>query len=198
MDKARWPTYRCNAYVHPGSGRVAQRHCSGMHDDGESANGCCGGCARSRELRILRSLLERNEWKACFLSRLAYAPMAVKNYGFGGVTPVSFRCFVPSSLLGDFPNTLLFTHLGGSVSSIVDAVQGKEKLGTAPKVGLVISIMCTFVILLAVGYYVKKGLRDEEARMSQSIQGPTAGVAREVTVAVVTAAAGPTGYTRRV
>eukprot|EP01043_Picozoa_sp_COSAG02_P045293 COSAG02_NODE_4126_length_5741_cov_164.845090_5_plen_176_part_00 len=169
-----------------------QRCCGGMSDDGESEGGCCGGCARSRELRILRSLLERNEWKACFLSRLAYAPMAVKNYGFGGVTPVSFSCFMPSSLLGDFPNTVLFTHLGGSVSSIVDAVQGKEQLGTAPKVGLVISITCTATILLLVGYYVKNQLRDEEVRISQSIQGPTAEVAGG---AVATAAARPTGYT---
>lgn len=190
----RRPTHLCNACVHPGAGRLAQRHCGG-----ESETGCCGGCARSRELQILRSLLERNEWRACFLSRLAYAPMAVKNYGFGGATPVSFRCFVPSSLLGDFPNTLLFTHLGGSVSSIVDAVQGKEKLGTAPKVGLAISLTCTVVILLVVGSYVKKEMRGEEARISRSIQGPTAGMAREVNVgAVVTATAGPTGYTRRV
>lgn len=171
---------------------MGQRHCGG---NGQSASGCCG-CARSKELRILRSLLERNEWKACFLSRLAYAPMAVKNYGFGGATPVSFWCFVPCSLVGDFPNTLLFTHLGGSVSSIVDAVQGKVPLGTAPKVGLAISITCTVVILLVVGCYVKRELRDEEARMSQSIQGPAAVVARKETV--LAAAPRPAENTRMV
>ena len=171
-----------------------QRRCGGIPDDGGSGGGCCGGCARSRELQILRSLLKRNEWKACFLSRLAYAPMAVKNYGFGGATPVSFSCFMPSSLLGDFPNTVLFTHLGGSVSSIVDAVQGKEQLGVAPKVGLAISITCTAIILVVVGYYAKQQLRDEEVRMSQSIQGPTAGLV----VGAVGTAARPTGYTRRV
>ena len=125
--------------------------------------------------------------KASLLSRLAYAPMAVKNYGFGGVTPVSFRCFALCSLVGDFPNTLLFTHLGGSVSSIVDAVKGKETLGTAPKVGLVISILCTAILLLTLGYYVKRELRDEERRIS--IQGPVAAPEARVAAAAAAAAA---------
>ena len=191
----RRPTHHLYAVI----GRLVQLRYGSNHAHEETGTGCCGGCAESKELRILRSLLERNEWKACLLSRLAYAPMAVKNYGFGGLTPVAFRCFAPSSLIGDFPNTLLFTHLGGSVSSIVDAVQGKETLGTAPKVGLAISITCTAIILLTVGYYVKRELRDEEMRISQSTQAPTAGLARVPTgESVFTTAVRPTGNTRRV
>lgn len=148
------------------------RHYGCSHARDEPVDGCCGSCARSSELRVLRSLLKRNELKACFYSRIAYAPMAVKNYGFGGLTPVNFRTFAPCSLIGDFPNTVLFTHLGGSVDSIVAALDGKEALGTAPKIGLAISITGTVIILVVVGYYVRRELRDEEARMSLRVAAP--------------------------
>eukprot|EP01045_Picozoa_sp_COSAG04_P002868 COSAG04_NODE_109_length_25931_cov_38.787279_23_plen_293_part_00 len=149
-----------------GLGRLLRRGCGGAAAEG---GGCCceEGCEQSRTLRILNSLLAENEIKATLLSRIAYAPMAVKNYGFGGFTPVSIKCFAVCSVLGDLPNTLLFTHLGGSVSSLVEALKGQESLGIAPRIGLAVSLTITALILGAVALLVRRVMRDEEVRATR-------------------------------
>ena len=45
----------------------------------------------------------------------------------GGFTKTKTWVFATCSLAGDFPNTLLFTHLGGSVSSLVGAVKVRSE-----------------------------------------------------------------------
>jgi hypothetical protein len=110
--------------------------------------------------------------------------MAVKNYGFGGFTKTKTWIFALCSLVGDFPNTLLFTHLGGSVSSLVSAVKGTEPLGTTPKVGLALSICCTVLLLIVVGSYVKKSLREHAVTVTPR-QEETLGTAASVNAPAV-------------
>jgi hypothetical protein len=47
-------------------------------------------------ITTLLKIMEENQYKATIISRLAYAPMAVKNYGFGALTPV--RPWAPIAL----------------------------------------------------------------------------------------------------
>ena len=111
-------------------------------------------------------MVKRNQWKATLLSRVAYAPMALKNYGFGGFTSVSGPCFCVCSLLGDLPNTVLFTHLGGSVADIADALGGKQSRGTAPKIGLAASCTITCLLVFIVALVARREIKQQENRAS--------------------------------
>ena len=125
--------------------------------------GCCGSAGRSRVMVILQDMVSRNPYKATLLSRIAYAPMAVKNYGFGAfLHDVPALSFAVCALVGDFPNVLLFTHLGGTVSDIADALDGKKPLGDAPKVGLAISLAVTVTCLVLLGGIARREMRAAE------------------------------------
>ena len=141
--------------------KTCQKHpCCQFGGEGDVNDGAPPGM-----LHVLKQLVHKNPMTATILSRLAFAPMAVKNYGFGGFSPVPVHTFLMCVLVGDFPNTVLFTHLGGTVSDIADAIDGKTKLGVGPKIGLAISVAVTGGLVVLVTYLARREMRKQQAQL---------------------------------
>ena len=70
---------------------------------GGGGGGGGGGEPSSAEtlLKLLQTMLQRNEAKALVLARFAYAPMPIKNYGMGALTTVGLWPFAWTCLVGD-------------------------------------------------------------------------------------------------
>ena len=69
------------------------------------------------------------------------------------------------------PNTVLFTHLGATASSIVEAVEGDESMGPAAKLVLFINLA---VLVSAVSIFAWAARREIAKQNTQSDGGDTA------------------------
>jgi uncharacterized membrane protein YdjX (TVP38/TMEM64 family) len=107
-----------------------------------------------------------------FLTRIAFIPMAVKNYGISIIRSVPLGKFTLCTVVGSIPFTLVWSYFGSASEGLI-ALSGSQetKSQKALKISLlVIGILAAILFVLVVRHYTKKHI----SRISQNaIKSPT-------------------------
>ena len=110
---------------------------------------------RFKVLRMFERVMAKNAVKMVFLIRLAYMPIALKNYGLS-LFAVRRRLFILATLLCTIPECALFAYFGSSAGDIVDLLDGKYSGGPLGIATLAIGVVVALVVLFLIIYYTRK------------------------------------------
>jgi len=135
---------------------------------------------RFRILRTFDRVISKNATKMVFLIRLAYMPIALKNYGLSFFA-IKRRLFIISTLVCTVPETAVLAFFGSSADDILDLANGRYSGGTLGIVALAIGICFMIVVLVLIAYYTRvewKKATEEVQRERQDRKARKAGRAQ--------------------
>ncbi|EQC25703.1 hypothetical protein SDRG_16441 [Saprolegnia diclina VS20] len=125
----------------------------------------------ARVLRILESgapmfralglLLSRPDmkWKIVCLARVAWMPIAIKNYGLS-VLPVPFPMFFWSTLILGTPFGGISCYLGHSATEVSSLLSGKHESGYFKVILMAVGATSGLTLLCLVGYQTRKYIEE--------------------------------------
>ncbi|KAH9184668.1 hypothetical protein AeNC1_013351 [Aphanomyces euteiches] len=112
--------------------------------------------------RALAQLMSKNElkWKLVILTRIAWMPIAIKNYGLS-VLPVSFALFFWPMLLVGAIFTAISVSLGHSATHVTSLLAGDDGSNSPLKiVVMVVGAASAFGLVGIVGYHTRRHLEE--------------------------------------
>ncbi|KAG9399777.1 hypothetical protein AC1031_011655 [Aphanomyces cochlioides] len=112
--------------------------------------------------RALAQLMSKNElkWKLVILTRIAWMPIAIKNYGLS-VLPVSFALFFWPMLLIGAIFTAISVSLGHSATHVTSLLAGDDGSNSPLKiVVMVVGAASAFGLVGIVGYHTRRHLEE--------------------------------------
>jgi uncharacterized membrane protein YdjX (TVP38/TMEM64 family) len=129
--------------------------------------------ARYPIIEALEESVENKPIAMILLTRLAFIPMAVKNYGISVIRSVPFNKFTLCTIIGSIPFTLVWSYFGSASQDLVN-LAGSEGTGSKKDKALriamlVIGILAALVFVFVVRHYTKKHI----ARLSRPSSAPT-------------------------
>lgn len=143
-------------------------------------------------LQGLQSLLRKRQVLLVFLTRVAFFPIAIKNYGLS-VLDVQFQVFFAAALLTGLPFSLIWVCSGHAVENLAALLTNPSASRHSTElVLLLVGAGSALLLMVVVGCYTRKyvlGLAEQEKEAGPAAPTPTA----EATPTVTSVNSSPTG-----
>ncbi|DAZ93727.1 TPA: hypothetical protein N0F65_009653 [Lagenidium giganteum] len=106
--------------------------------------------------RAFRSLLRKKQVLLVFLTRIAFFPIAMKNYGLS-VLEVSFPVFFSAALLTGLPFSLIWVYSGHAAQHLTTLLAHGESLAGSTQIAmLVVGALSALGLLCFIGVYTRR------------------------------------------
>ncbi|KAF0718941.1 Aste57867_1375 [Aphanomyces stellatus] len=111
--------------------------------------------------RALAQLISKNElkWKIVILTRIAWMPIAIKNYGLS-VLPVSFALFFWPMLIVGAVFTAISVYLGQTITHMSHLVAGDSGGSTLKLIVMIAGGASAFALVGILGYHTRRHLEE--------------------------------------
>jgi uncharacterized membrane protein YdjX (TVP38/TMEM64 family) len=105
--------------------------------------------------QAFQSLLRRRQVLIVFLTRIAFFPIAMKNYGLS-VLDVSFGVYFAAALLTGLPFSVVWVYSGNAAQHLTSLLSGDSSKSKTEAIFLVVGAASALLLLAFVGVYTRK------------------------------------------
>lgn len=105
--------------------------------------------------RAFRLLVRKKQVLIVFLTRIAFFPIAIKNYGLS-VLDVSFVVYFSAALTTGLPFSVLWVYSGNSAEYLTSLLSEGHGHNTTKAIVLIVGASSALLLLIIIGYSTRK------------------------------------------
>lgn len=109
--------------------------------------------------RAFQSLLEKRQVLVVFLTRTAFFPIAIKNYGLSALG-VDLSVYVAAAIVTGLPFSLVWVYSGHAAQHVTLLLSNPESHGSTEIIFLIVGAVSALALLAVVGWYTRKYVLD--------------------------------------
>jgi len=103
--------------------------------------------------------IRNNGFKITVLFRFTPIPLGIQNALFA-VCGIPYRVFIVATVIGMFPEALLWCYLGHTAQTLTDVLNNKTSFGTAQQILVSVEVIAVILLGSIIIYFVRKSVRE--------------------------------------